>query len=97
MSHKTGSVEQLKNKLSSRISFVGTYAVNRERTKLEQSNRNIAIIKAQLKSTFLLMNLISNEQFRVEYGISDTIYLEILASLKKEILDSEFIDLYQEE
>ena len=42
------------------------------------------------------MNLISNEKFRVEYGISDTIYLEILASLEEGNFDSEFIALYNE-
>ena len=97
LSHKTGVFGSQKNKLNSRISYIGTYAVNQERTRLEQSNRNKSIVKAQLKSTFLLMNLISNEKFRVEYGISDTIYLEILASLEEGNFDSEFIALYKEE
>jgi len=97
LSHKTGVFGSQKNKLNSRISYIGTYAVNQERTRLEQSNRNKSIVKAQLKSTFLLMNLISNEKFRVEYGISDRIYLEILASLEEGNFDSEFIALYKEE
>jgi hypothetical protein len=97
LSHKTDVSGGLKDKLNSRISYIGTYAVNQERTRLEQSNRNKAIVKAQLKSTYLMMNLISNEQFRKDYDISDSIYLEIMSSLEETNFDSEFIDLYKGE
>jgi len=85
--------ERSKRKKVSRISYVGTYTVNQERTRLEPSNRNIAIIEVQLDSTYLLLNLISNEKFRKINNITDLTHMEILESLEKEVFDDEFITL----
>lgn len=85
-----------KNKKESRISYIGTYTINQERTRLEPSNRNKAIVDAQLDSTYLLLNLISNEGFREENDIYDSIHLEILKSLEEEKFDREFMNLANE-
>ena len=85
-----------KKKKESRISYIGTYTINQERTRLEPSNRNKAIVDAQLDSTYLLLNLISNEGFREENDIYDSIHLEILKSLEEEKFDREFMNLADE-
>ena len=85
--------ERSKRKKRSRISYVGTYTVNQERTRLEPSNRNNAIIEVQLDSTYLLLNLISNEKFRKINNITDLTHMQILESLEKDVFDDEFITL----
>lgn len=90
-------VVTIKKKINSRVCYVGKYTVNQERTRLEPSNRNKSIAKVQLASTYSLLNLISNKEFRDEYDILDPMYVDILNSLEIENQDSEFISLSKEE
>ena len=81
-----------KKKLSnSRIYFVGSYLTNMERTSLsDKSSRNVAILQSQYTSFNLILQVLSNGDFRSKHGITDQMYIEILKTTEWEVGDRDF-------
>ena len=81
-----------KEKIKSRISYVGTYTLDQERTRLDkETTRNKSIAKAQYESLLVLLNLISDNKFQAINTITNSVYVEILDSLNSKNSDNEFI------
>jgi hypothetical protein len=81
-----------KQKINSRITYVGTYTLDQERTRLDkETSRNKSIAKAQYESLLALLNLISDNKFQAINTITNSVYVEILDSLNSKNSDNEFI------
>ena len=83
-----------KTPCSSRVLFKGTYQVDRERTRLESfESRNKSISYAQCYSSNLLLHLLTFQNFRERFNISDKMHKEIFDSFEERLLDKEFQSL----